>query len=449
MKKIKLLFNAIGFDKAIAYTVLSRVIQAGGGLISIALISAFLSKEEQGYFYTFGSILAVQVFFELGLNTIITQYVAHEIIHLTWHSPTEIIGNRESLSRLSSLLHFCVKTFGILSILLLIGLLIAGFIFFNSYHSSSTVVEWRISWVVICIATALMLLINPVLAFLQGLGDIEGIAKIRLLQQTLNIIVIGLILFFRGGLLASGIASIVSFFTLFLCLYFSHRKKLLIYIYKQQDIWKVSYMKEIFPYQYKIALSWISGYLIFQLFNPVLFVTDGPVVAGQMGMTLTALNGVSSLSMSWISTKIPLMSSLIARRKFEELDRIFDKTVLQAFCVNSLLIGVFIGGIYCLSIFQLPIVLRFLPITPLSLLALVTVINQFVFSWATYLRCHKEEPFLVNSIVLGITCGLSTFLLGNYFGLMGIVGGYTALTVFLSFPWAFYLFTSKKKLWHE
>lgn len=449
MGKLKLLFDAIGFDKAIAYTVLSRVIQAGGGLVSIALISAFLSKEEQGYFYTFGSILAVQVFFELGLNTIITQYVAHEVVHLTWDSSTKIIGSRENLSRLSSLLHFCVKAFGILSIFLLIGLLIAGFIFFNRYNSATVVVHWQVSWIIICIATALMLLINPILAFLQGLGDVEGIAKIRLLQQTLNIVVVGIVLFCKGGLLASGIASIVSFLCLFLCVFFSYRKNLLIYIYNQKDIWNVSYMKEIFPFQYKIALSWISGYLIFQLFNPVLFVTEGPIVAGQMGMTLTALNGISSLSMSWISTKVPLMSSLIAKKYFDELDIIFDKTVYQVLGVNILLVVIFIGGVYCLSILQIPLVLRFLPILPLSLLSLVTIINQFVFSWATYLRCHKEEPFLVSSIVMGITCAISTFLFGNYFGLMGIVGGYTTLTVFLSFPWAFYIFTSKKKLWHE
>lgn len=448
MKKIIEFLRKVGIDKAIGYTVLSRIIQAGGGLISIALISAFLSKEEQGYFYTFGSIIAVQVFFELGLNTIITQYVAHEVVHLTWKSPTELIGSKENLSRLASLLHFCVKAFGILAILLLIGLLISGFVFFNKYHATTIAVNWELSWIIVCIATALMLLINPILAFLQGLGDVEGIAKIRLLQQTLNIIVVGLVLFFRGGLLASGIASLISFLSLLACIIFSHRKGLLFYIYNQKDRWTVSYMKEIFPYQYKIALSWISGYLIFQLFNPVLFATEGAIVAGQMGMTLTALNGISSLSMSWISTKIPLMSSLIAKKQFSELDRIFDKTVVQVFGVNVLLILVFMGGIYGLSIFEIPLVMRFLPFLPLGLLSLVTIINQFVFSWATYLRCHKEEPFLVNSIVMGISCGVSTVLLGNYFGLLGIVGGYTALTVFLSFPWAFYLFISKKKLWH-
>lgn len=449
MKKTKKLLNKIGVDRAIAYTILSRIIQAGGGLISIALISAFLNKEEQGYFYTFGSIIALQVFFELGLNNIITQYVAHELVNLEWKSKIELIGDKEYLSRLSSLLHFCVKTFFFLSLLLLIGLLICGFIFFNKFHSTSTIVSWQIPWIIVSISTALMLWINPILAFLQGLGEVESVAKIRLIQQTINIAVIGIVLFFNGGLYASGIAAFISFISLVFNVFFSYRRDLLMFIYSQKDKWTISYFKEIFPYQYKIALSWISGYLIFQLFNPVLFATEGAIVAGQMGMSLTALNGISSLSMSWINTKIPLMSSLIAKKAYNELDKIFDRTIIQVFLVNLILMLFFLTIIFVLSNFNILLVQRFLPFLPLTLLCLVTLINQLIFSWALYLRCHKEEPFLINSIVMGILCATSTVIFGNLFGLIGIVTGYTLLSIIVSFPWAYYLFYTKKKLWHE
>jgi O-antigen/teichoic acid export membrane protein len=72
---------------------LSRVIQGGGGLISIFFIASYLTKQEQGYYYTFGSILAIQVFFELGLSGIITQFVAHEFASLKWKSPIELEGS--------------------------------------------------------------------------------------------------------------------------------------------------------------------------------------------------------------------------------------------------------------------------------------------------------------------------------------------------------------------
>lgn len=68
---------------------------------------------------------------------------------------------------------------------------------------------------------------------------------------------------------------------------------------------KVNYFNEIFPYQWRIALSWISGYFIFQLFNPVLFATEGAIVAGQMGMILHALIQYNLISLSWWKHKNP------------------------------------------------------------------------------------------------------------------------------------------------
>ena len=121
----------IGIDKAIFYTVLARLIQAGGGVISIVFIAKYLTIVEQGYYFTFGSILAIQIFFELGLSTIITQFTAHEVAQLKWGNNTELIGPEESKSRLSSLLRFCVKWFSVIALLLLFILLITGYVFFN------------------------------------------------------------------------------------------------------------------------------------------------------------------------------------------------------------------------------------------------------------------------------------------------------------------------------
>ena len=74
-------------------------------------------------------------------------------------------------------------------------------------------------------------------------------------------------------------------------------------------------------------------------------------------------------------------------------------------------------------------------------------INQFVNSWATYLRCHKQEPFLINSICGGIACCLSTFILGNYFGLYGITIGYCFITMAFM-PWGYWIYKTKKTEWH-
>ena len=445
---IKSISKKIGIDGAIAFTVLSRVIQAASGVVTLLFVAKYLTKVEQGYYYTFGSILAIQIFFELGLSGIITQFVAHENANITWHDGISFSGSKESSSRLASLLRFTVKWFAIISVLLFFGLLIAGYLFFSTYEKGNIDVNWHIPWVILSVTTSLSLMVSPILAFFEGLGRVEEVAKIRITQQMVQLTF--LLIFFSLGLklFSSPLAATLSFSIIPFWIFFGKKRKLLTSIWDKIGDWQVNYRFEIFPYQWKIALSWISGYFIFQLFNPVLFATEGAIVAGQMGMTLAALGGISSISMSWINTKIPFFSSLIAQKKFKELDILFNKTKTQLLVVSFSLILFLLLLVIIFDSFYHNLAVRFLNFNYVLLLSVVTFANQLIFSWATYLRCHKKDPYLINSIVGGALCALSTIFLGKYFGLDGIVYGYTFITVCFGLPWAFYVYIKKKLEWH-
>lgn len=451
MNSLRKLASKIGIDKAIFFTSLARIIQAAGGVISILFVARYLTGEEQGFYYTFGSIVAIQIFFELGLNGIITQYVAHEASFLHWDSKHIIAGEQKYLSRLSSLLHFSVKWYLAFAGVLLVTLIFVGFVFFGKYGNHDDI-SWRIPWILLAVGTAFNLLLAPILAFIEGLGKVKEVAKIRLYQQSLCLLVVWIGLFLGAKLYVSGLNCLVAVVLISSILCFGDFRKLLLNIWRVRLTDKVNYRKEIFPYQWKIALSWISGYFIFQLFNPVLFATEGAVVAGQMGMTLAALNGIQSMSLSWISTKIPLFSGLIAQKNYLQLDVIFNRTLKQSVGINGgllliMLLGIFVIRYYHIVIGGMNLGNRFLPYIPMVLMMIPLFINQFVNAWAIYLRCHKQEPFLMNSIGGGILCCLSTVLLGKYFGVWGITGGYCFITFILSF-WGHWIFVTKKKEWH-
>lgn len=441
--------NSLGIDKAIGFTFIARLIQALGSIGNLFLISLFLTKEEQGYFYTFTSLVAVQVFFELGLNSIIIQYTAYEVAHLKYTKEDFFFGSDIHLSRLSSMLHFCVKVFSILSIILLIILNIIGYIFFNHYSLTNTDVNWSSPWILLTLSTSLLLFINPILGFLQGLGRVKETSKILLYQQIITLVTTSIVLVCKGGLWTLGIANLLSVIFVMSYLFFSDNLIILKNIYNKINIWRIEYKKEILPYQYKIALSWISGYLIFQLFNPVIFAYDGPIIAGKMGLTIAAFNGISVLGMSWIATKVPLFSSLIALKNNQLLDDTFRKSLSQLLLITFILIISFLLFVLLLNVLNIQLVCRFLPFTYLCLFAIITLVNQLIFSWATYLRCHKQEPYLINSIVGGLLTATSTLLFGKYFGYKGIVIGYFALTVFLGLPWAYKTYLSKKNEWYS
>ena len=444
--------HKIGMDKSIAYSSGARVVGGITGVGSIFFISTFLTGVEQGFYFTFGSILALQVFFELGLTGIMTQYVAHEVSHLSLNDDYQYEGEEKYKSRLASLIHFCVKWYAVLSVLVFFFLLVVGFIYFNRYGKGHSTVSWQMPWLLICLGTAMKLFQSPFISIFMGLGKVKEMSKIGFWQQIIIPATTWLGLICGLKLYVVGIGYIISVILWQFYVRQTRLDMIVINLWKIKITERVAYFKEIFPYQWRIAISWVSGYFIFQLFNPVLFATEGAVVAGQMGMTLTALNAIQAFSMSWLNTKVPLYSQLIAIKDYVQLDNIFNKTLKQMVAVCFMLLVAFFFVIWLLNITQLQfngnvLAERFLDYIPLILMMLPVFLQQFVNSWATYLRCHKQEPFLLNSICAGIACCLSTLLFGKLYGLYGITIGYCIISI-LFFPWGYWIYKTKKAEWH-
>ena len=175
--------HKIGMDKAIAYSSGARI--AGGvlGLLTVVIISTFLTGVEQGFYFTFGSIIALQVFFELGLTGIIVQYVAHEASHLTLNTNFQYEGEEIYISRLASLIRFCAKWYLLLAIGTFIFLLGVGTYFFSHYGDSHENVAWQIPWILVCLGTALKLLQSPFNSIFMGIGKVKEMSKIGFYQQ--------------------------------------------------------------------------------------------------------------------------------------------------------------------------------------------------------------------------------------------------------------------------
>ena len=65
--------HILGMDRAVSFTVLARTWNILSGALTIILIAHFVSPTEQGYYYTFASLVSLQVVFELGFSLVILQ----------------------------------------------------------------------------------------------------------------------------------------------------------------------------------------------------------------------------------------------------------------------------------------------------------------------------------------------------------------------------------------
>jgi hypothetical protein len=230
---------------------------------------------------------------------------------------------------------------------------------------------------------------------------------------------------------------------------FSQRSLLLPLLRYNTSSHAVSWRREIWPFQWRIALSWLSGYFIFQIFNPVLFAFRGAAEAGRMGMSLTIASGLSVVAIAWMSTKASPFGILVARHEYETLDRLFFRTLWQSTLLLIAGAVVVLLGLGCVTIRFPHLAVRVLPWPVFGLLLATVICNHVISSEAIYLRSHKREPFLALSIVGGALSVCSTVFLGKLWGAAGVTMGSFFLTATIGLGFGTYIFITKRRQWHE
>lgn len=443
-----------GINRAVGYGVLARIWGLISAPVTLFIIASKFSKEQQGFYYTIGSLLALQVFFELGLTTIIATFASHEFAKLTWEKGGQISGDPIAMGRFKDLLCKTTKWYGIISILLIIGLVPAGLFFLSTGHNTAIDFTWRLPWILAVLGLAMNLMVVPFFAVIQGSGDVATIYHREMLGSVIGICIAWLVMGMNGGLYAVFAVSLGSIIISWSYL-LKYKPQLLKMawngIFSKKNIGgKIGYISwwdEIWPMQWKIAVSWASGYFISQLFTPILFYYHGAVVAGQMGMTMSACNALFGVSFMWMNVRMPEFGKLIAKREWKELDRLFFRVFYQS--IGVVITGAIVGWTLIWFLQRhYQIGQRFLPAPQVAILLVSVVINVIIVGLATYLRAHKQEPFMVISVIGGVLNGTTTWLLGMWYSSMGIAAGSLTLNLIVGIPSAYIIWRRCRKSWH-
>lgn len=439
----------VGVDRAILFTLLGRFWNSIANVFSIFVISRFLSIEEQGYYYTFGSVIGLQVFFELGLAFVIMQSASHERARLIWNDEGLLEGATGSRARLASLLRLATAWYGVISVFFALCAIPAGIYFFAAQKNIVVNISWGIPWVWLVVVTAGNLNLSPQLAFIEGCGQVAEVAFVRVLQGMIGMacfwtaLVCGLKLY---SVPIMGSASLlVGVYWLFL-----RRGRFI------KDIWcsfqravTINWLSEIWPFQWRIALSWLSGYFIFQLFTPVLFAFHGPAVAGRMGMSITVTGAITTVALAWVTTKSPTFGKFAALRQIKALDELFFKSFRQAIWISGGFVSLLVAGIFSLNSVHFAYSERVLQPLPFTLLSVTAFVNVIISAEAIYLRSFREEPFLPVSLLNGALIGTSTYFLGRYSGVTEMMAGYLLINTFVGLGMGTWILSKKRGQWHK
>ena len=437
-----------GISNAVLASLLYKSWQMLAGALTLLLVARYFSSEEQGYFYTFNSVIGLQIIFEMGLSFVILQFSGHYFSNLSWLESGDIKGDPNDANKFYLLLRHAFLWYAVAAIIMALLLLTIGFYFFNHKESHLIFISWQLPWAFLVIFTSFNLITIPSLAAIEGGGKVVNVNRLRLVQGIVGSLLSWILLIFGAGLWISIVPALISSITsiFWLFKYFPRLMKSAIYANRINDKSIFSWKHEVWPMQWRIAISWISGYFIFQLFTPVLFFYHGPKEAGRMGMSIAIATILTSVGFVWLQANSPILTKLVATKSWKEFDRKFFEIFIQSS------VFVLIGGvtiISCLSLFHgIPILERVLPINEMIMLLVAFSLSHIVGGLAYYLRLHKREPFMLLSVIGALILTVSILYFGRLYGARGMVFALLSVNVLYGLPTALWLWTKLRREWH-
>lgn len=439
-KQFNRLGRFAGLDAQVLPTLLLRGWQIIAGGVMVLLIPLWLGKVEQGYYYTFASLLALQIFFELGMNQVILQLASHDFAHIRMSNADVLEGDSIRIDRLAALVGLLRRWYGIAASLFFVIVSASGAWFFSTKGDLS-ILAWGGAWLMLTLVSAANLYLSASLTVLEACGQVAGVARMRLVQSMCGNSLMWIGLAFGAGLWAMPLVPMVAaaYTAYWLRINGSTIKRLRQHAAVSANNVKINWHADIFPFQWRIAVSWISGYFIFQLFTPLAFARLGAAEAGRLGITMTVFGALLAFGMSWVNAKLPAFAAHVSRNERISLNALFKSVVKRSMAFTLVATLTIITIVWVMTSLDIGAVHRFASLPVVVCLAVVTMANCFIFAAAAYMRAHRVEPMMLESLVVGLIT-LATASISSMYGAFVMMLIYAIVTVFVALPWTITLF---------
>lgn len=374
------------------YSILSSALRLLSGPLAIFLIINKLTVIEQSLYYTFISITAIQWVFELGVSTCLIQYISSE----------KLDEKVRAYIRFGFLFFLCSST-----------ILFFSMLFYASWvFNDISIKDWIYPWLLYSFFVSSNIFLNFIYVINEGKLKIKKVYKIKFYSGIAYSIFLLFSLYLGFGLYSLAISQIA----LLLVTILGFRKSILdeinnIYFTNKEEVKNVFY--EIIPFQSKLSLVWISGYLYWNFYTIYIFKYTTIQLSSQFGATNAILSALSTAMLSLIITKRANLGRLYSdngKNKFYNLVASSFFISIIGFIFGSIVIIIAINSdlgelskrlLSGLILYQI-IVLRFL---------------MFVYEYAlVILRSFKKEPLfkitIFNYILTPLLLICSSLLFG-------------------------------------
>lgn len=435
--KLKALAAKIGLDKPLKLTYLNTIISTIQGPVTIYFILRFLTPQEQGIWYAFYNLAALTIFAELGFANLISQRVSHIYAGLDFNNGI-ISGPQVQMDQLFSLIRFSIKCYLIIIIAAIFLLASIGYYYFGK---ESTVIYT--AFLTYSIFGGAKLFTSLLQSIYQGFNKVAEIQKNIFIGSLVYPTTMWTLLWYGISIWALTIATGVNVVLLLFLLYrIAPDFWVQTMEYKVKS--KVEWFVNILPVQGKYALSSLSSYLIFYLYVPAVYKFEDKVLAGKLGLTISVVGALFSLSAAWTWSKIPTFNLLAAKRQRTELMKLLRKSILLCSAFNLA------GSLAILALVYLINKYNFYNNRFLDMELIILILSYYFAALlltpiGIYLRAHNDDPWYIVSIMCAVLTTAAIFGILPYYGLHGLIVSITLINWLIYLPLGLKIYLQSKR----
>ncbi|MEA2805338.1 MAG: hypothetical protein QOE49_5433 [Rhodospirillaceae bacterium] len=426
----------VSHHAAAIYGMIGRLWLILTGPVTIVFLAVYFSPDAQGYFLTFITLAAARSVAELGLGQVIIVKIAQ--LHSSTVDPVAAVT-----PRVAGLIRFTAKWFAGAGLLIGAVLGLSGSLLLGT-GKGLPVAEWLPQWIALSCLVGIDVALSGLLYPLEGAGQVRSVYFCRMVRSVANSLVLWLfiLLGFQLWSISAGLAAGLVWTAFYV---FSRGRLVIAALRPGAAVAKIDWFSEVFPAQWRIALSSIADYLSFYTVVPLMYVMHGAVIAGQVGVTWQLALAVSAVAGAFVLARLPEFSRLAGTRSIRELDTLFVSTSLISMAVCF--IGALGVGLCVLVLDKIgtDFAARLLPFDEVVVFLLGVLIWHFNLTIVAYLRAHGGDPYLPASLAGAALLLAANVTLGRWFGPAGLLCGYTLIGTCIMVPFSFYLLLRKRR----
>lgn len=373
-----------------------------GFFLAAFLVGTTLTIDDQSKYFMIISLVALQSAFDLGASQLLMTNLAYR--------HRSLMGLQNLSTDVSSVLQVALR-YAAICTCIYVPFFLGAYLLALKF-SSLTLIEGGF----LALGSGASMFATFLFSFFEGLGYVQKAYAMRFLMNVSRTFILIAGLFFGAGIYAVTISMLISsaLSLLVILISFDCRKlwRLAVGRSMSQSSYDFTWRVNILPKQWRLSISWISAYVIYQGPIWLSFATLQTEDSARFGLTWNIFIGLSALGAAILTPHAAAISNLLGLQSIDKAVQLWRRK-----STALLLFALFTGGgvIFLVSIVPQNWSLseRILPITELWWLLAATMANQVIYCFVIFGRASGNEPFHFNYVIWVIMTLLLFVLLGD------------------------------------